>query len=111
MLRRTGCAAGVLPIGRVSAAAQQAKAPFHNLDVSPGQYELSTAESHQAPYLQVSSLLQLSTLLICVACLFTPLSRVYQHISNLVSCMQRPMSHTASQIDSVLRTSRQTSTM
>lgn len=50
---QSACAAGVLPIGRVSAAAQQAKAPFHNLDVSLGQYELSTAVLHQAPSLQV----------------------------------------------------------
>ena len=40
-------------IGRISAAAQQAKAPFHNLDVSPGQYELSTAAPYEAPSLQV----------------------------------------------------------
>ncbi len=45
---------GVLPLGRVSPAALQAKAPFPNLNVTPGQYELSTATAHHAPSLQVS---------------------------------------------------------
>ena len=49
------CIVGVLPLGRVSPAAQQAKAPFHNLDVTPGQCELSTATAHYAPSLQVPS--------------------------------------------------------
>ena len=45
--------AGKAPIGRISPAAQQAKAPFHGLSVTPGQHELSTAMTHQAPLLQV----------------------------------------------------------
>ena len=107
----------MLPVGRVSAAAQQAKAPFHNLDVSLGQYELSTTVQHQAPSLQVCSLLQLlqklilSCLTMCLrliadtttadkttASCGTPidsvmsLRRVYQHTSELAFCMQCPLS-------------------